>query len=352
MVQEHEPGTQTTLVSNPYFQPQPKIGTVIFKYLADADQLLAQLESGEIDYAGTIGLALNQTEQLNTLEQGGKIKAQYVPATVWEHIDFGVQRGDGQEPFFDDVKVRQAVAYGINRQEIIDQVLFGKTVAMNTYVPAEHPSYPGDDKLEQYAYDPDKAKQLLSEAGWTAGADGILTKDGRTFSTTMYTTQGNRLRQASSEIIQQNLKQIGIDLKLEFVPGPEVLFKNGAEGILQGRRFDMALYAWSSGVDASHLLYKGDQIPTAENGYAGQNNPGYSNPEFDAAASKALAEIDREKKIELDKEPEIIFNRDVPAFPLYQRLQIGAFNTAVTGIKLDPTSTIDLYNIQDIDINK
>lgn len=352
VVKEHVPQSQTTLVSNPYFKTQPKIGTVIFKYVADADQLLSQLESGEVDYAGTIGLGLNQTEQLNTLQQNGKATAQFVPATVWEHIDFGIKRADGQPSFFDDVKVRQAVAYAVNRQQIIDQVLFGKTTVMNTYVPKDHPSYPGDAQLEQYQFDQNKAKQLLSDAGWKAGSDGILAKGGRKFSVTMYTTQGNRLRQAASEIIQQNLKQVGIELKLEYVPGPEVLFKSGADGILAGRRFDMALYAWVSGPDASHLLYTCDQIPTAENGFSGQNNPAYCNPEFDVAAKKALGELDRNKKKELDKAPEIIWNKDLPALPLYQRLNIGAFVPGVTGIQLDPTSDVDLYNLQDIDINK
>ncbi len=351
MVQEHVPGEQTSFVSNPYFPTQPKIGTVIFRYVSDADQLLAQLESGTIDYAGTIGLGLNQTEQLDALAQGNQAEVQYVPATVWEHIDFGIRRGDNQESFFDDVRVRQAVAYAVNRQEIIDQVLFGKTTVMNTYVPQDHPSHP-ESGLEEYAHDPEQARQLLDQAGWTAGANGTRTKGGREFTVTMYTTQGNRLREAASLIIQQNLKDVGINLQLEFVPGPEVLFKSGAEGILAGRRFDMALYAWVSGVDPSHTLYLCDEIPTAENGYAGQNNPGYCNPEFDRAARQALNELDRERKRELDQAPELMYNQELPSFPLYQRLNVAAFNPAVTGIKIDPTSTIDLYNLEQIDIEQ
>ncbi len=351
MVQEHVPQESTTFVSNPYFPTQPKIGTVVFKYLSDADQLLAQLESGEIDYAGTIGLGLDQTEQLDTLEQGNLATVQYVPATVWEHIDFGIERGDEQPSFFDDARVRQAVAFATNRQEIIDQVLFGKTKAMNTYVPEEHPAFPSSG-LEEYAYNPDRAKELLEEAGWTEGANGIRTKDGRPFSVSMYTTQGNALREAASLIIQQNLKEVGIDLKLEFVPATEVLFKSGAEGILGGRRFDMALYAWVSGVDPSHLLYVCDQIPTEENGYAGQNNPGYCNPDFDTAAKRALGELDKEAKNELDQEPLRIYNQDLPSFPLYQRLNIAAFKPEVTGVKIDPTSFYDLYNLEQIDISE
>ena len=292
------------------------------------------------------------TPQLTDLENAGKATVQYVPATVWEHIDFGIDRLDDQESFFTDVKTRQAVAYAINRAEIIDKVLYGKTVVMNTYVPSDHPSYPGDSALEPYNYDPEKAKSLLDEAGWTAGADGIRAKDGRSMNLQLYTTEGNTTRQAVSEIIQQNLQDVGIGVEIIFVPGTDVLFKNGADGILAGRKFDLGLYAWLTGPNPSHSLYYCEQIPTEENDYNGNNYPAYCNPEYDAAGKAAEAELDIEAKAELDKAPETIANRDLPTLPLYQRVQIAAFNPAVTGVKIDPTSQIDLYNIQDIDINE
>jgi peptide/nickel transport system substrate-binding protein len=351
IVQENVPNESTTLVSNPYFQPQPKIGTIIYKYVTDADQLLAQLESGDVDMLGSIVLNLSVSPKLDELKAAGKLEVQYVPATVWEHFDFGVERGDGQQAFFDDVRVRQAVAHAINRTEIIDKVLYGKTVPMNVYVPAEHPSFPTTG-LDEYEYDLDKAKALLTEAGWTAGADGILEKGGRKFAITLYTTEGNPTRQAVAEVAQQNLKDAGIDVKLEFVAGPSSLFLNGEEGILAGRRFDLAMYAWVSGVDPSHNLYLCEGIPTAENGYVGQNNPGWCNPEFDTIAKQALGELDKAKRIELDKQAMILFNKELPAYPLYQRLNIIAFNPKVKNVKLDPTNNVDLYNIQDIDISE
>jgi peptide/nickel transport system substrate-binding protein len=352
LVQENVPQEQTTLVSNPYFPEQPKIGTVIYKYLTDENQLLAQLESGEIDYAATQALTLALTPQLDDLEAAGNATVQYVPATVWEHIDFGIERLDDRESFFTDVKTRQAVAFAVNRAEIIDKVLYGKTVVMNTYVPSDHPSYPGDSELEAYNYDPEKAKTLLDEAGWVAGADGIRAKDGRAMNIQLYTTEGNTTRQAVSEIIQQNLQDVGIGVEIIFVPGTDVLFKNGADGILAGRKFDLGLYAWLTGPNPSHSLYYCEQIPTEENDYNGNNYPAYCNPEYDAAGKAAEAELNPEDKVELDKAPEVLANRDLPTLPLFQRVQIAAFNPAVTGVKIDPTSQIDLYNIQEIDINE
>ena len=215
MLQEHEPGVQTTLVSNPYFAVQPKVGTLIFKYIADVNQELAQLETGEIDVPSASDLTLEMTTQLDEMEAAGAIETQYVPSTFWEHIDFAIERGDGEPAFFDDVRIRQAVALAINRQEIVDNVQAGKTTVMNTIVPADHPAYPGDDALEAYEYDPERAAELLDEAGVVdLDGDGIREKDGRPMSMTFYTTEGRADRQAAAEIIQQNLGEVGIDIEL------------------------------------------------------------------------------------------------------------------------------------------
>ncbi len=165
MLQAHEPGVQTTLVSNPYFAVQPKVGTLIFKYIADVNQELAQLETGEIDIPSASDMTLDLSPQLDEMQAAGAIETQYVPATFWEHIDFGIERGDGAPSFFDDVRIRQAVAHAINRQEIVDNVQAGKTTVMNTIVPSDHPAYPGDDALDAYEYDPERAAELLDEAG-------------------------------------------------------------------------------------------------------------------------------------------------------------------------------------------
>ena len=155
-----------------------------------------------------------------------------------------------------------------------------------------------------------------------------------------------------AEIIQQNLKDVGIDMEIIFVPGTDVLFKTGADGILAGRKFDLGMYAWLSGPNPSHSLYYCEQIPTEENAYNGNNYTGYCNSEYDTEGKKAEGELNVDAKRALDKSPEVIANRDLPTFPLYQRVQIAAYNPAITGVTINATSQIDLYNIQDIDINK
>ncbi len=354
-IAENTPQESTKLVANENYWKKgfPLIGNVTFKYLSTEDQVLQQLETGEIDAVGSIGLTLANAPKLDELEAAGVLKGQYVPATVWEHMDFGVERNDGQPSVFADVKLRQAVAYAVNRKQIIDNVLFGKTVVMNTFLPADHWAYPANGEgLETYEYDVEKAKALLTEAGWVAGADGILEKDGTKLTIQFFTTENNQTREAVAQLIQEDLKAVGIDVQLNFVPGPDVLFKNGAEGTLAGRRFDLGLYAWVSGPEPSTALYLCDQIPTEANSYGGQNNTGWCNPDYDKAALASQAETDRAKRIPLVIEAQKVFNAELPTFPLYQRVNVGAYNVKLSGFQLNPTSQVDFWNIETWDITK
>ncbi|ABX06137.1 peptide ABC transporter substrate-binding protein [Herpetosiphon sp.] len=354
-IAENTPQESTKLVANETYWKKgfPLVGNVTFKYLTSEDQVLQQLESGEIDVVGSIGLTLANAPKLDELEAAGVLKGQYVPATVWEHMDFGVERNDGQPSVFADVKLRQAVAYAVNRKQIIDNVLFGKTVVMNTFLPADHWAYPPNGEgLEAYEYDVEKAKALLAEAGWVAGADGILEKDGTKLTIQFYTTENNQTREAVAQLIQEDLKAVGIDVTLNFVPATDVLFKNGSEGILSGRRFDLGLYAWVSGPEPSTALYLCEQVPTEENSFGGQNNTGWCNPDYDKPALASQSETDRAKRIPLVIEAQKVFNAELPTFPLYQRVNVGAYNVKVSGLELNPTSQVDFWNIETWDVTE
>jgi len=354
---EHVPEGSTTLVANEnYWQASkglPRVGNVVFKYLTTEDQVIQQLEGGEIDVVGSIGLTLANAPKLDEMEKAGTIKAQYVPATVWEHMDFAVERGDDVESPLSDAKMRQAIAYAINREEIIDKILFGKTVVMNSFLPENHWAYPkGGAGLEKYEFSLEKSQALLTELGYTKGADNMMAKDGKPLTLEFFTTENNQTRQSVAQIIQENLKTAGIDVKLNFVPGPAVLFKNGPDGTLSGRRYDLAMYAWVSGPDPSTALYLCDQIPTAENNYAGQNNTGWCNEAYDKAALASQAETDRAKRIPLVIEAQKVFNAELPTLPLYQRVNLGAHSPKVTGLALNATSTADFWNIETWDISE
>jgi peptide/nickel transport system substrate-binding protein len=344
-VESYVPQEQLVLRRNPYYwrasEGLPKTDRVIFKFVASTDQLLAQFHSGDIDIAGSIGLTLREVEQLDQWQQQGQIAVQVVPGTTWEHLDFGMVRGDEQASFFDDVRVRQAFAYGIDRQQIVDEVLRGRTTVMHTLQPPGYWAYPERGALKPYRYNPQRAQQLLDEAGWVMGSDGVRVKDGRRFVITLHTTQGNQTREAVAQIIQHQLGQVGIVVALQFVPAGEVFFAPSADGTLAGRRFDLALYAWQAGVEPSLYLYRCDEVPSEANNYFGVNYGGYCNPHYDRLDAQANSQLDRAQRAAPIIAAERIVNHDLPTLPLYQDSLVVAYQTDVAGVKLNGSTFVD-----------
>jgi peptide/nickel transport system substrate-binding protein len=347
---EHIPNNHTTLVANEHYWAAsaglPKVGTVVVQYVAGTDQLVAGLASGAIDVASPVALTLNDVPALRDLEATGDVRGLYVPTDVWEHLDFGIARGDGDVSFFADVRVRRAVAYAIDRRAISAELMAGTTSIMRSFLPSDHWAYPPDHgDLNPYLYNPDTAAALLDAAGWLVGPDGIRTRDGRAFSVHLTTTD-NPLRLAVARRIQTDLALVGIAVQLDVVPAVKRLFAPGPTGILAGRHFDLALYAWVSSADPPLDLYTCDQIPTAANGYTGQNNPGWCNAAYDQAALAAASSADQDTRRQRLVDAQTIFNADMPSLPLYQWVTIGAVRTDITGIALNPTSLIDFWNIE------
>ncbi len=160
---------------------------------------------------------------------------------------------------------------------MVDEIQKGKTHVQNTFVPQEHWAYPPEDMLITYDFDPDKAMQMLEDLGFTdADGDGYreaseditctvttdlegTTKDqlipaGTPLELTLNTTAGNQMRQETTLLFQQNMKDIGVKVNLEYLAA-NVFFGDGPDGPLFGRRFDLGQFAWLTGVQPPVGLY-------------------------------------------------------------------------------------------------
>ena len=204
MVESVTPGSQYVFVANPdYFLGRPKIDRVIFKVLPDVNTQVAQLLSGELDFA------VVQPTNLPALTRNPNVKIQTVPYLGFEHLSF-----DYANPLFQDARVRTAMIYGLDRQGIVDSVLGGHGMVAATPIPPVFPwAYNGD--LTPRPFDPTKAKELLAEAGWTPGADGILQKDGEPFAFTIGVDKGDPTRERISLIAQQAYQALGMKVDVE-----------------------------------------------------------------------------------------------------------------------------------------
>jgi peptide/nickel transport system substrate-binding protein len=317
------------LEANPnYFQGKPKFDGILYKIMPETNILLTQLKAGEVDIVSNIGFA--QLEQVKAINN---VRAIITPNMIWEHLDFNLDN-----PLFRDVKVRQAIAMGIDRQTIIN------TILKNVASPAA-----GDQPPISWAYNPDlkpvqrnvsAARELLAQAGWKQGADGIFAKDGKRLSFGLATTAGNKVRETVAQAIAQQLREIGIEVEVRFIETP-VFFGD----VLKNRRFETAMYAWVAGTDPDNMtLWHSKKIPSQGNGYEGQNYPGWRNPEVDALTEQAARTLDVNQRRQMYYRVQDMIVQDCPVIPLYFRANIDAVKNTVVNYKPNPTPAGNLWN--------
>jgi peptide/nickel transport system substrate-binding protein len=287
----------------------------------------------------------------------------FVTGTVWEHVDFGINPEPGyaatRPDFFEDVRMRHAIAMCLDRQSIVDELLYGRSVVIHSYIPEKHPMYATD--AAQYPYDPEAAGALLDEMGWIdQDGDGIREcrgcgVEGATDGTPLTFKWGSTnadLRVNYMQIMQLNMLDCGIDLQLENLPAGE-WFADGPEGPLFGRHFDLGSFAWLTGVEPPCDLYITALIPAEENGWAGQNDPGFINEEFDAACNAALQSLPGTAEYEqFHKEAQIIFADQLPVIPMFLRLKLAAYAPHVQNFIMDETANSEFWNVEMFDLER
>jgi peptide/nickel transport system substrate-binding protein len=331
------------------------IKTVIFRFFAETAAVIAALQNGEIDVVtGTGGLTVANAPDLDKIEAGGLYRMIYEPGYQWEHIDLNVTNFP-----FDDVKVRQALYHATDKQSLVDKLYFGKQSATDLPVP-QGLSWAYTDNYTKYEYDPEKAKALLVEAGWNCDAnpcskeiDGVVKPLEFTFMTT-----DRADRQAVAQVLQQQWKAAGFGVNLQFLYGRGLFAPCSQNGPLYCRTFQAAMYTWISGDDPGFIgLYDCANIPSAENNYAGQNNPGWCNEEADAALQKNETDPETSLSRELRK-PYLetffqLWTAEVPVIALFSNTRVYAARVGLEGYRPGPTnSSPDTWNIWEWTLQK
>jgi peptide/nickel transport system substrate-binding protein len=353
-------GEQIILKANPNYygarDGKPAVKTLIFKIMPDPYQVIAQLLAGKVDVAtpdALQGLPVSLLEQLN---EAGLLKAHWLPSTTWEHLDFNLNmpssvnkdQANLSEPHFalSDARVRQAIAWGIDRQAMLNSIYAGHSVVLNTHIPQGHWAYAGDEHITVYRPDREKAKALLEQAGWKLGADGIREKNGKRLSLKV-TAASDPLREKIVGLLQGQMKAIGIEIVPDLIPS-RLWF--GDEGRLLRRDFDIAEFAWMGEADpGGETLYRCDQIPLPTNRWTGQNVMGWCNEKADEAVRRANNTLSRKERAAAYRVLQQEFTRDVPSLPLFSRLHIYATNPNFRNLKPDPTEEVT-WNVAEWDL--
>lgn len=299
---------------------------------------------------------VGQSPFLIESESQGLLVPYFQTGTVFEHIDFGINPVDEyaatRPDWFEDVRVRQAMTMCTDRQGMVDNIFYGRSEVIHTYIPSVHPLYA--DGLTEWPYDVEAANALLDEVGYVdSDGDGIREyTDGTPFKVQLGTTSGNEMRQQLTQIFKENQAQCGVEVELYYLPASE-WFADGPEGPVFGRKFDLAEFAWLTGVQPSCDLYLTTQIPgdpeAGYSGWGGSNDSGWSNADYDAVCQTALGSLPGTPEYEENhKEAQRIFSQEVPVLPLFLRLKVAAARPEVTNFGVDPTENSELYNLYTI----
>jgi len=284
-------GQKIVLVSNPdYFEGQPYIDGRITRIIPDTATMFLELRAQNIGMMGLTPLQYTrQTE--NNLFKNNFNKYRYL-SFAYTYLGYNLKN-----PLFADKRTRQAISYAINKNEIINGVLlnFGK--------PANGPYKPGtwayNDKVKIYDYNPQKARELLREAGWVKqNKDGILEKDGKPFVFEIVVNQGNETRQKCAEIIQRQLKEIGISVKIRVLE-----WSSFVTDFINKRRFDAVILGWTIPLDpdAYDVWHSSKTAPEELNFIS------YNNPEVDDMLEKGRSTFNqKERKKYYDRFQEIL----------------------------------------------
>jgi len=361
-------GDHFTVVKNPYYyradEGLPHVDEIVYRFMSeDPNACIAALLAGECDIIDQTCHMDDQSELLIELEAAGQLVPTFVTGTVWEHVDFGInptaEYAATRPDFFEDTRMRQAIAMCMDRQSVVDELLYGRSVVINSYIPEDHPLYNPDVKV--WPYDPEAAKALLEEMGWVdTDGDGIrecsgCNVEGATDGTKLAFKWGSTnadLRVNYMQIMQVNLLDCGIDLTLENITSGE-WFADGPEGPLFGCHFDMGSFAWLTGVEPPCDLYLCAQTPSEETGWAGQNDPGFCNEDFDKACNAALQSLPGTAEYEqYHKEAQAIFAEELPGVPMFLRTKLAAYAPNVTGFIMDPTNNSEFWNVENFDIER
>ncbi|MGD9607801.1 MAG: peptide-binding protein [Desulfovibrionaceae bacterium] len=297
-----EPGRRVVLAANPdYFEGRPYIDQVVFRIIPDTSTMFLELKAGGLDLMDlTPQQYLYQTKGPTWEADWQKFK--YLDF-AYTYLAYNLGR-----PLFADVRVRQALARAINKQDIIKGALLG--LGMPTTGPYKPGTWVYDTTIKDYAYDPAAAKAELAAAGWAdRNGDGILEDaSGRPFVFTILTNQGNEQRVKAATIIQSELAAIGIKVDIRTVEWASFIKEFVEKG-----NFDALILGWTitQDPDAYDVWHSSRAVP------GGLNFIGYKNPEVDALLERGRHTVDQAARKKIYDAFQQILHRDQPYLFLY-----------------------------------
>jgi peptide/nickel transport system substrate-binding protein len=355
MFQEWVKDDHITLVRNPdYWKGAAYLDGIVWKVVANATVEKEMMKAGETDLIGLDPKYLTEMEQVENIDIYKFFR------TAYDYI--GLQRGDpenpqprmnedgsvneehGAHPILSKKQVRQALVYAVDRTSIINKVRMGQAAPIEAHIIPTY-GWAYNDQLEPREFDPEKAAQMLEEAGWVLeeGAEVRVCKgcgtapDGTPMKLNLKTNSGNEVRENIMVIVQQQWGDIGIEVETEAMEW------NAYLDVLLGQNFDAVIIGWT-GVDPDSevLFFAKYDVPGGGFNFCSFYRPDYEPLELEAKTVEGCAYEDRGA---IYKEIQEIFYDELPYVFLYATRAITVINQRIGGVNPAPWSTT--YNIHE-----
>ncbi len=304
-------GASVKLVRNDnYWGGKPKLAAVTFKVIPDSNAQLAQLLSGDLDL-----IAVGNPETVERIKSNSNLTVDVATANIYYFVAL-----NQDDPRFQDVRVRQALLYAIDRPAMIKSVLKGYgQVATGPIAPIQKGFY--TSSVQQYPYDPAKAKALLAAAGYKPGAGGVLQKDGKPLIISMPTASYQQLTPISL-LVQQYWKDIGVQADIKTLD-----WNSYIQQVIVKRDYQASAAWWSTPADPDVLPYYDSSAANV-----GNNIPNYKNPKLDALLELGRKETGAARK-QTYVQAQKLMATELPYLYLWYPQSITAYNNRLQGMR-------------------
>jgi peptide/nickel transport system substrate-binding protein len=308
----------------------PKIRRLLFKFIANTNTRVNQLKSGEVHV-----VALLPWDKYRELEHVPGLDIRRMTGNAYEHVSLNERSVEA----FRDVRVRRALIHAIDRQRIVHTILDGLVPVIDG--PIQPLSWAYTDSVRRYAFDTSHANALLESAGWhDANHDGVRERNGRPFSFTLIAQAGYAIRENVAQAIQQMLRDVGIDMRIQLVDGTSI-----SALWFQGR-FDAMLHWWHMPADPElTLFFASDRIPPA-----GRNINYVSDDSLTRLLYASDRTVERKRRRALLVAAQQRVTELAVEIPLYNVARLDAVPSRLAGFKGNPTNTGIFWNVHEWEI--
>lgn len=301
-----------------YFEGRPNVDGFVMRVIPDPATMFLELKFGGLDYMDLTPPQFKLQANTEYFERNFQ-KFRY-PAFAYTYMGYNLL-----DPKFQDKRVRRAITHAINKQEIIDGVLLGYGTPCTGPFPPE--SWAFNPEAKDPEYSPQRAGELLAEAGWTPGPDGVLQKDGEPFRFTVVTNQGNNNRIKTAQIIREDLRAVGIVMEIKVLEWQALLHE-----FIDKKRFEAVIMGWGLSRDPdAYIIWHSSQ--TKEGAF---NFISYKNEEVDRLLIEGRQTFDMERRRQIYHRIHAILAEEQPYTFLYVPDALPVLQRRFKGVEKAP----------------